>query len=63
MAHQPSLPASYTIYSGTTMQEYQPASQITSTQYLSSDGAIYVMNLFGAGGNRSWGLSPGKRDS
>ena len=29
-------------------------------QYPSSDGAIYVVNLFGAGGNRSQGLSPGR---
>ena len=63
-AHRPSTQASYTIGSGTAMQENQQAAQIAAkTQYHSSDGAIYVMNLLGAGGNQSRGLSPGRRDS
>ena len=32
MAHQPSLQARHTIYSGTTMQENQPAVQIAARQ-------------------------------
>ena len=50
-AHRPSTKASYTIGSGTTMQENQSAAQIAAKHnmwYLSSDDAIYVMNLFGA---------------
>ena len=62
-AHWPSTQASYRIGSGMTMQENQPAAQIAAKQYLSSHGVIYVMNLFGAGGNRSRGLSPERRDS
>ena len=62
-AHRPSTQASYTIGSGTNMQENQQAARIAAKQYHSSDGAIYVTNLLGAGGNRSRGLSPGRRDS
>ena len=63
-AHWPSLQASYTIGSGATMQENQPAAQIAAKHNIfSHHGAIYGMNLFGAGGNRSRGLSPGRRDS
>ena len=39
------------------MQENQPAAQIAAKHNIfSSDGAIYVMNLLGAGGNQSRGL-------
>ena len=62
-AHRPSMHASYLIGSGTTMQKNQPAVQIAAKHSLSSDGAIYVMNLLGAGGNRSRGLVPGRRES
>ena len=52
MAYQPSMQASYTICSGMTMQENQPAAQIAARHDIfSSDSAIYVMNLFGTGGN------------
>ena len=42
------------------MQENRPAAQIAAKR---SDGAIYVTNRFGVGGNRSQGLSPGRRAS
>ena len=49
-AHRPSTQAIYTIGSGMTMQENQPAAHIAAQHNISSsDGAIYVMNLFGAG--------------
>ena len=62
-AHRPSTQSSYTIGSGTTMQENQQAAQIAAKHNIFSRMAPYVMNLFGAGGNRSRGLSPGRRDS
>ena len=49
-AFRPGTQARYTIGSGMTIQENQPASQI-SAQHLSSYGAIYVMNFFGAARN------------
>ena len=58
-AHQPSTQASYLIGSGTTMQENQPAAQIAAKHSIFPQMApLYVMNLLGAGGNRSRGLSP-----
>ena len=58
MAYRPGLQVSYTISSGTTIQENQPAAQIAAidSQYRFSDGAIYVMNLYGAG--RNWSQGP-----
>ena len=62
-AHRPSTQASYTIGLGTTMQENQQAAQIAAEHSIIPQMAPYVMNLLGAGGNRSRGLSPGRRDS
>ena len=62
-AYRPSTQASYTTGSGMTMQENQPAAQIAPKHSIFSQMAPYVMNRFGAGGNRSRGLSPGRWDS
>ena len=54
MAYRPSMQVSYAIGLGTTIQENQPAVQIElqlNTKYISSDDAIYIINLYGAGGN------------
>ena len=46
-AHWPSTQASYTIGSGTIMEEKIPAAQIAAKiQYSSSDGAIYMSCIF-----------------
>ena len=45
-AHQPSLQASHTIYSGTTMQEYQPAAQIKARHNMSPQMAPYMSWIF-----------------
>ena len=65
-AHRPSMQASYTIGSGATMQEYQPAAQIAARHNIFPQMAQYMSWIFGAG---CWwesipaGLSPGRRDS
>ena len=56
MAHRTSMQASYMIGLGMTMQENQLAAQIAARHNIFPQMAlymIYVMNLFGAGGNRS----------
>ena len=64
MAHRPSMQASYTIGSGMTMQENQHAAQIAAKHSIIPQMAPYICHEFlGAGGNRSRGLSPGRRDS
>ena len=57
-AHRSSTQATYTIGSGTTMQENQPGAQIAAKHniFTRMHGAIYVMNLFGAGRKQSRGL-------
>ena len=60
---RPTMQASYTIGLGATMQENQPAPQIAARHNISPQMAPYVENLFGAGRNRSWDLSHGRRDS
>ena len=44
--HQPSLQASHTIYSGTTMQENQPAAQITARHNIFPQMAPYMSWIF-----------------
>ena len=46
MAHQPSLQASHTIYSGTTMQENQPAAQIAARHDIFPQMAPYMSWIF-----------------
>ena len=46
------------------MQENQPAAHIAARHNIFPHMAPYMlMNRLGAGGNRSQGLSPGRRDS
>ena len=45
-AHQPSRQASYTIGSGTTMQENQPAAQIAAKHNIFPQMAPYMLCIF-----------------